>query len=103
MPVRVRDLEIALVLAREMKAAAARSVDASLRLGQLQEVFGVEELDRAGRAGIQTAPQMAGLEPFPSLLEADPSEPIRFGAVKAAATAGATTASGGGGAAASQP
>src|SRR4051794_29231898 len=95
MSVRVRDLEIALVLAREMKAAAARSVDASLRLDQLQEVFGVEELDQAERARIQTALQMAGLEPFPSLLEADPAEPIRFGAVKAPATAAATTAGGG--------
>src|SRR5881628_3844458 len=94
MAVRVRDLEIALVLAREMKAAAARSVDASLRLDQLQEVFGVEELDRTERARIQTALQMAGREPFPSLLEADPAEPIRFGAVKAPATAAATTAGG---------
>src|SRR3954470_14545657 len=93
MSVRVRDLEIALVLAREMKAAAARSVDASLRLEQLQEVFGAESLDRAERARIQTALQMAGLEPFPSLLEAEPSAPIRFGAVKTAA--GATTAAGG--------
>jgi hypothetical protein len=87
MAVRVRDLEIALVLAREMKAAAERSVDASLRLDQLQEVFGVEELDGAERARIQTALQMAGLEPFPSLLEAEPSAPIRFGASKAAAAA----------------
>src|SRR4051812_357538 len=87
MSVRVRDLEIALVLAREMKAAAARSVEASLRLDQLQEVFGVERLDRAERARIQTALQMAGLEPFPSLLEADPTEPIRFGASQAAVTA----------------
>jgi chemotaxis protein histidine kinase CheA len=94
MSVRVRDLEIALVLAREMKAAAARSVDASLRLDQLQEVFGVERLDRAERARIQTALQMAGLEPFPSLLEADPAEPIRFGASKAAA--GVTAAGGSG-------
>src|SRR3954468_25110500 len=84
MAVRVRDLEIALVLAREMKAAAERSVDASLRLDQLQEVFGVQELDQAERARIQTALQMAGLEPFPSLLEADPDEPIRLGASKGA-------------------
>src|SRR3954468_16017356 len=55
MSVRVRDLEIALVLAREMKAAAARSVDASLRLDQLQEVFGVERLDRAQRARLPSA------------------------------------------------
>src|SRR3954468_14871327 len=87
MSVRVRDLEIALVLAREMKAAAERSVDASLRLDQLQEVFGVQELDRTERARIQTALQMAGLEPFPSLLEAEPSEPIRFGASKTAVAA----------------
>jgi chemotaxis protein histidine kinase CheA len=96
MSVRVRDLEIALVLAREMKAAAARSVDASLRLDQLQEVFGVESLDRTERARIQTALQMAGLEPFPSLLEADPAEPIRFGASKAAVASAATTAAGAG-------
>src|SRR3954463_12403699 len=82
MSVRVRDLEIALVLAREMKAAAERSVDASLRLDQLQEVFGVERLDQAERARIQTALQMAGLEPFPSLLQADPTGPIRFGAAQ---------------------
>src|SRR4051794_28847233 len=93
MAVRVRDLEIALVLAREMKAAAERSVEASLRLDQLQEVFGVQELDRAERARIQTALQMAGLEPFPSLLEADPGEPIRFGASKTAVAAGAASAS----------
>jgi hypothetical protein len=93
MSVRVRDLEIALVLAREMKAAAARSVDASLRLEQLQEVFGAAELDHAERARIQTALQMAGLEPSPSLLEADPSDPIRFDvAAKAAAPAGAGAA-----------
>src|SRR4051794_16594347 len=76
--VRVRDVEIALVLAREMKAAAERDVDASLRLLQLQEVFGAESLDRGERARIQTALEMAGLNPMPSLLEADPSEPIRF-------------------------
>src|SRR3954468_17226864 len=99
MSVRVRDLEIALVLAREMKAAAARSVDASLRLDQLQEVFGVEELDHAERARIQTALQMAGLEPFPSLLEADPAGPIRLGAAKTPAAAAATTAGAGAGAA----
>src|SRR4051812_23201748 len=76
--VRVRDVEIALVLAREMKGAAERNVDASLRLEQLREVFGAETLDSAERARIQTALQMAGLEPTPSLLEADPAEPIRF-------------------------
>jgi hypothetical protein len=74
----VRDVEIALVLAREMKDAAARDVDASLRLEQLKEVFGAEELDAGERARIQTALQMAGLEPRPSLLEADPADPIRF-------------------------
>src|SRR3954463_14131803 len=77
MPVRVRDLEIALVLAREMKAAAARSVDASLRLDQLPGGVGGEQLDRRERPRIQPPLQMAGLEPFPSLLEADPAEPIR--------------------------
>ena len=76
--VRVRDVEIALVLARELKAAAGRDVDASLRLEQLREVFGAEGLEPAERARIQTALQMAGLEPRPSLLDVDPSEPIRF-------------------------
>src|SRR6476469_8714205 len=61
-----------------MKDAAARDVDASLRLEQLKEVFGAEELDAGERARIQTALQMAGLEPRPSLLEADPADPIRF-------------------------
>lgn len=83
---RVRDVEIALVLAREMKDAAARDVDASLRLEQLKEVFGADQLDAGERARIQTALQMAGLEPQPSLLEADPAAPIRF------AVAGAETA-----------
>src|SRR2546421_10691244 len=68
-----------MVLAREMKAAAARSVDASLRVEQLQEVFGVTKLDGTERARIQTALQMAGLEPQPSLLDADPGTAIRFG------------------------
>jgi hypothetical protein len=83
-------LEIALVLAREMKAAAARSVDASLRLDQLQEVFGAPQLDRAERTRIQTALQMAGLEPQPSLIDADPAAPIRFGV--ASVGTGATVA-----------
>src|SRR3954468_22293470 len=61
-----------------MKDAAARDVDASLRLEQLKEVFGADELDAGERARIQTALQMAGLEPHPSLLEADPADPIRF-------------------------
>ena len=84
---RVRDVEIALVLAREMKAAAERDVDASLRLQQLQEVFGAERLDRGERARIQTALRMAGLEPRPSLLDADLDEPIRFALEGGVATA----------------
>src|SRR3954452_25579882 len=76
--VRVRDVEIALVLAREMRAAADREVDASLRLPQLQEVFGAESLDSGERARIQTALEMAGLDPRPSLLEAEADEPMRF-------------------------
>src|SRR3954468_12418381 len=76
--VRVRDVEIALVLAREMKAAADREVDASLRLEQLREAFGAERLDRAERGRTQKALEMAGLAPPPSLLEAARAEPIRF-------------------------
>src|SRR3954447_25050158 len=70
-----------------MKDAAARDVDASLRLEQLKEVFGAEDLEVGERARIQTALQMAGLEPQPSLLEADPSDPIRFGVSGAEAEA----------------
>ncbi|MEA2429467.1 MAG: Procyclic acidic repetitive protein [Thermoleophilaceae bacterium] len=93
--VRVRDVEIALVLAREMKAAAARDAEASLRLEQLKDVFGAEQLDRGERARIQTALQMAGLEPEPSLLDAGLDEPIRFAVtpdeMPAAAPASETT------------
>jgi hypothetical protein len=90
--VRVRDVEIALVLAREMKDAAARDVDASLRLEQLKEVFGADQLDAGERARIQTALQMAGLEPRPSLLEAGTDEPIRFEVSADEAAAAATPA-----------
>src|SRR3954454_6108737 len=76
--VRVRDVEIALVLAREMKDAADRNVDASLRLEQLREVFGAETLDRAARARVQTAPEGAARGRTRSLLGGDPAEPIRF-------------------------
>src|SRR3954447_17468202 len=77
-PVRVRDVEIALVLAREMKDAAARDVDASLRLDQLKEVFGADQLDGGGRGGIEPGLRRAGLERRPSVREAGAEEPIRF-------------------------
>src|SRR5689334_18373257 len=75
-----------------MKDAAARDVDASLRLEQLKEVFGADQLDAGERARIQTALQMAGLEPQPSLLEAEADQPIRFEVTAEETTAGAAAA-----------
>jgi len=78
MPVTVRDLEVAQVLAREVKAAAARSAGASLRADQLKLLFGAAELDAAERERIQAALEMVGLDPQPSLLEVDGDAPVAF-------------------------
>jgi hypothetical protein len=78
MPVTVRDLEVAQVLAREVKAAAARSAGASLRADQVRLLFGAADLDRAERERIQAALEMVGLDPQPSLLEVDGDAPIAF-------------------------
>ena len=69
--VSIRDLEVAVVLAREMTTASSRAVEASLRADQIQEVFGAAALDDAERARIQTALEMAGLQPTPSMLEVE--------------------------------
>src|SRR4051812_9458447 len=76
--VSIRDLEVAVVLAREMSAASSRAVEASLRADQIQEVFGAAALDDAERARIQTALEMAGLRPTPSLLEVEAGGAVRF-------------------------
>lgn len=76
--VSIRDLEVAVVLAREMTAASSRAVEASLRADQIQEVFGAAALDDAERARIQTALEMAGLRPTPSLLEVEVGGAVRF-------------------------
>src|SRR5947209_19314076 len=78
MPVTVRDLEVAQVLAREVKAAAARSAGASLRADQVKLLFGATRLDRAERERIQAALEMVGLDPQPSLLEVDGDAPVAF-------------------------
>src|SRR3954471_10699427 len=77
--VRVRDVEIALVLAREMKDAAERNVDASLRLEQLREGFGAETLDRGERARVQTGLQVAGVGAEPVAARGGPgrADPLR--------------------------
>lgn len=82
MAVRVRDLEVALVLAREARSAAGQP---SLRADQLRQLFGADELDEHERARIQAALEMAGVEPQPSLLSADAEGPVRFAAAKGAA------------------
>ena len=76
--VSIRDLEVAVVLAREMSAASSRAVEASLRADQIQEVFGAAALDDPERVRIQTALEMAGLRPTPSLLEVEPDGAVRF-------------------------
>jgi hypothetical protein len=78
MPVTVRDLEVAQVLAREVKAAAARSAGASLRADQIKLLFCASELDAAERERIQAALEMVGLDPQPSLLEVDGDAPVAF-------------------------
>jgi hypothetical protein len=84
--VSIRDLEVAVVLAREMSAASSRAVEASLRADQIQEVFGAAALDDVERVRIQTALEMAGLRPTPSLLEVEVGGAVRF-AVNAGAPA----------------
>ena len=78
MPVTVRDLEVAQVLAREVREAAARSSQASLRADQVRLLFGAVALDDAERERIHAALEMVGLEAQPSLLEADADAPVAF-------------------------
>ncbi len=85
MAVTVRDLEVALVLAREARAANGGLGGPSLRADQLRQLFGAEQLDEAERTRIQAALEMAGVEPQPSLLAAEPDGPVRFGAAADAA------------------
>lgn len=73
--VRVGDLEVAMVLARELRPVAGRQ---SLTLGQLQHAFGVSRLDGPGRERIDAALGAAGMQADPSVLEAHPDEPLAF-------------------------
>lgn len=73
--VRVGDLEIATVLARELRSIAGRP---SLTLGQLQQAFGVGRLDSPARERIDAALGAAGMHADPSVLEAHPDEPLSF-------------------------
>ena len=73
--VRVGDLEVAMVLARELRPVAGRQ---SLTLGQLQHAFGVSRLDGPGRERIDAALAAAGMQADPSVLEAHPDEPLAF-------------------------
>src|SRR5204863_852540 len=73
--VRVADLEVAMVLARELQSASGR---ASLTLGQLQAVFGAAYLDSHERERIAAALEAAGLRTEPSVLDAHPDEALVF-------------------------
>jgi hypothetical protein len=73
--VRVGDLEIAMVLARELRPLGGRP---SLTLGQLQQAFGASRLDGPARERIDAALGAAGMHADPSVLEAHPDEPLAF-------------------------
>ena len=73
--VKVGDLEIAMVLARELRSIAGRP---SLTLGQLQQAFAVSRLDSPARERIDAALGAAGMHADPSVLEAHPDEPLSF-------------------------
>lgn len=73
--VKVGDLEIAMVLARELRSIAGRP---SLTLGQLQQAFGASRLDSPVRERIDAALGAAGMHADPSVLEAHPDEPLSF-------------------------
>ena len=75
--VKVSDLEVATVLARELGSVPGRP---SLTLSQLQMVFGADHLDTAERERIEAALQAAGLHAEPSVLDAHPDERLLFGA-----------------------
>ena len=73
--VKVGDLEVAMVLARELRSMAGRP---SLTLGQLQHAFAVSRLDTPARERIDAALGAAGMHADPSVLEAHPDEPLAF-------------------------
>src|SRR5690348_7531587 len=73
--VRVGDLEIAMVLARELGSSAGRP---SLTALQLQSAFGAMQLDSATRERIDAALEAAGLHTEPSILDAHPDEALVF-------------------------
>jgi hypothetical protein len=73
--VRVGDLEIAMILARELRGSAGRP---SVTLSQLQTVFDASQLDSAVRERIDAALESAGLQTIPSVLSAHPDEALVF-------------------------
>jgi hypothetical protein len=73
--VRVGDLEIAMVLAKELRTTPGTP---SLTLGQLRAVFGATQLDSAERERIDAALEAAGLHAEPSVLHAHPGEALAF-------------------------
>jgi hypothetical protein len=73
--VRVGDLEIAAVLAREFRSIPGRP---SLTLAQLQAAFGAFALDSEARERIDAALEAAGIHAEPSVLQAHPDEALLF-------------------------
>src|SRR5947208_6716015 len=73
--VRVGDLEIAMVLARELGSTERRP---SLTAAQLQAAFGARQLDTSARERIDAALEAAGLHTEPSILAAHPDEALVF-------------------------
>src|SRR5437762_847394 len=73
--VRVGDLEIAMVLAKEFRRAPGTP---SLTLAQLRAVFGAAHLESSERERIDAALEAAGLHSEPSVLDAHPDEALAF-------------------------
>ena len=73
--VRVGDLEIAMVLAKEFRSIPGRP---SLTLVQLQAAFAAGNLDSEARERIDAALEAAGVHAEPSVLQAHPDEALVF-------------------------
>ena len=73
--VRVGDLEIATVLAKEFRSIPGRP---SLTLSQLQAAFAARSLDSEARERIDAALESAGIHAEPSVLQAHPDEALLF-------------------------
>lgn len=73
--VKVGDLEIAMVLARELGSTERKP---SLTAVQLQAAFGARQLDGTTRERIDAALEAVGLHTQPSILDAHPDEALVF-------------------------